>query len=60
MDITYRGERFIIRHLIPALGVIANLGWTHAAAVTRPNGTKQYYANLIIENDTVLHAIVIK
>lgn len=60
MQFSYRNERFTVKHLIKATGIIANLGWTHVAAVTRPNGHKQYYANLIINGDTIVHAVVVK
>jgi hypothetical protein len=60
MNFTYRNERFTTKHLIEATGIVANLGWTHVAAVTRPNGRKEYYANLVISGDTVLHAVVVK
>lgn len=60
MQFSYHNERFTVKHLIKATGIVANLGWTHVAAVTRPNGRKQYYANLVINGDAVMHAVVVK
>jgi hypothetical protein len=48
-----------VRDILEADGMIRNIGWTHCAAVTRPNGKKVYYANLMINDGEVLNAMVV-
>ena len=54
-----KGQVFKITEIMECNGVIASLGWTHFAEVKRPNGTKSYYANLMIENGEILHTTVV-
>ena len=57
---TYRNTTFKVDHMMEQTNpVIINLGWTHFAAVSRLNGSKTYYANLVIQNGQVLHSVVV-
>jgi len=52
-------QNWVVRDILEADGMIRNIGWTHCAAVTRPNGKKVYYANLMINDGEVLNAMVV-
>jgi hypothetical protein len=54
-----KGQNFKVAEIMVATGIIAEMGWTHFAAVKRPNGSKSYYANLVIVNDEIVHSVVV-
>jgi hypothetical protein len=37
----------------------AQLGWTHFAGVTRPNGKKMYWANLLVVDGQIVDSMVV-
>ncbi len=39
--------------------LVTQLGWTHFAAIKRPNGKKLYYANLLIVDGEVVNTTVV-
>lgn len=59
--ITFNAEnqKWVVRHIQETNGIIRDLGWSHFAAVSRPKGTKVYYANLFIVNGEILKASVV-
>jgi hypothetical protein len=48
-----------INEIMETSANIRQLGWTHFASVSRPNGRKTYYANLVVENGQILHSLVV-
>jgi hypothetical protein len=54
-----RGQKFRIAEIMEHQGMIREMGWTHFAAVTRPNGRKQYYANLLIADGEIVNSVVV-
>lgn len=57
---TYRNTTFKVDHMMEQTNpIITDLGWTHFAAVSRLNGSKTYYANLVIAGDEILHSVVV-
>lgn len=54
-----KNQTWKISEVIEADGMIRGLGWTHVAAVTRPNGSKVYYANLMVVDGAILQSMVV-
>lgn len=53
------GQTWRIREIMECNGVIRELGWSHFAMVTRPNGKKAYYANLLISEGAIVASVVV-
>jgi len=53
------GQTWRIREIMETNSVIRDLGWTHCAMVTRPNGKKAYYANLQINEGAIIASVVV-
>lgn len=61
MDSTFNSQNqtWKINHIIETTGIVRDLGWSHIANVSRPKGTKQYYANLLIIDGQIVHSMVV-
>ena len=54
-----KNQTWKISEVIEASDMIRSIGWTHVAAVTRPNGSKVYYANLMVVDGAILQSMVV-
>ena len=55
-----KNQTWKINHILPNSEMIrTTYGWTHTASVSRPKGTKTYYAHLVVEDGKILHSSVI-
>lgn len=59
MTFTSNNQLWKINHIMECTGIIRDLGWTHFASVSRPNGKKEYYANLVIVDGQIIHTTVV-
>ncbi len=61
MDSTfnYNNQTWKINHIMETTSLVREMGWSHFASVSRPNGKKTYYANLVILDGKIVHSMVV-
>lgn len=56
----YRNQKWVVAEVTDhSDNFKAQLNWTHFAGVVRPNGTKMYWANLLVVDGEIVDSLVV-